>query len=128
MAISRETSITVENIQVLVRTFYPTILKDETVGPFFIEKIGADIHSDAWEEHLELLSHFWAFVALDEMQYSGTPLAPHFHMQGISRMAFRRWLELFSEAVDRVYEEEAGRFFKERSANIAENFMQNLGL
>jgi len=112
----------------LVRIFYPTILSDETVGPFFIEKIGADIAAPEWQEHLALLSNFWAFVALGEMQYHGSPLAPHFHMPGISRAAFEQWLTLFWEAVDEIYTEEAGRFFKERSTNIAENFMRNLGL
>lgn len=123
-----EKSITIESIKDLVRTFYPTILADEIVGPFFIDKIGDDIESKVWQEHLELLGNFWAFAALGDMTYRGNPLAPHFHMDGISRKAFERWLDLFAKAVDRVYEPEAGSFFKQRSANIAENFMRNLGI
>ena len=49
-----------ENIEKLVRTFYPMVLKDILVGLFFVEKLGNDIR----EEYLVLISHFWAFVAL----------------------------------------------------------------
>ncbi|NKQ40057.1 MAG: group III truncated hemoglobin [Sulfurovum sp.] len=125
---TREQNITPENIQKLVRTFYPTILSDEIVGPFFIEKIGADIKSKKWQIHLELLSNFWASMALGDTDYQGNPLAVHFDMPGISREAFERWLELFHQAVDKVYNSKSGDFFKERSTHIAGNFMRNLGL
>lgn len=123
-----EQSITPENIMQLVKTFYPTILSDEIVGPFFIEKLGEDISSEIWQEHLVLLGHFWASIALGDGTYQGNPLAPHFQMDGISREAFERWLALFSAAVDRVYTPQAGEFFKVRSEIIAGNFMRNLGL
>ncbi|MEA1879027.1 MAG: group III truncated hemoglobin [Campylobacterota bacterium] len=117
-----------ESIEKLVRTFYPTVLKDALVGPFFIEKLGDDIKSDVWEEHLVLISQFWAFVALGDETYAGRPMAPHFEMEGISRKAFEQWLKLFSEAIDEVYIPERGEYFKTRSADIAENFMRNLRL
>ncbi len=121
-------SITQENIGELVNIFYPMILKDEIVGPFFVEKLGADISSEIWQEHLLLISRFWASVALGDGAYQGNPLAPHFQMPGISREAFERWLVLFSEAADRVYQPHIGEFFKTRSYIIAGNFMRNLGL
>jgi len=61
------------------------------------------------------------------MAYRGSPLAPHFNLD-LSKVQFDRWLELFYEAIDRVYEDEAGEFFKQRSSNIAQNFMRNLGI
>ena len=128
MFVTLENSITQENIRKLVEVFYPTILADELVAPFFVEKIGADINTPEWQEHLELLSNFWAFVVLGDMTYTGSPLAPHFDMPGLSRQAFEQWLFLFYQAVDKVYEPQVGQFFKQRSANIAENFMRNLGL
>ena len=117
-----------ESIERLVRTFYPTVLQDALVGPFFIDKLGDDITSDVWEEHLVLLSNFWAFVALGDETYAGRPMAPHFEMEGISRKAFEQWLKLFTEAIDKVYLPSTGEYFKTRSTDIAENFMRNLGL
>ena len=123
-----ENTINDENIERLVRTFYPTVIEDELVGPFFIEKLGSDITSVDWEEHLVLLSQFWAFVALGDDAYAGHPLAPHFEIEGISREAFEQWLTLFYEAVDKTYTERIGEFFKTKSADIAENFMRKLAL
>ncbi len=125
---TKEQTITEDNIKKLVRLFYPSVLKDDIVGPFFIEKIGSDISSEEWQKHLDLLSSFWASMALGDTEYQGNPLAPHFDMPGISREAFERWLELFHNAVDRVYDERAGSFFKQKSTHIAGNFMRNLGL
>jgi len=128
MAIELENTINEINIERLVRTFYPSVLEDEIVGPFFIEKLGLDISSAEWEEHLVLLSQFWAFVALGDDAYNGHPLAPHFEIEGISRKAFGRWIALFYMTVDKIYKEEIGEFFKTKSADIAENFMRKLEL
>jgi len=123
-----EDTISQRSIERMVKTFYPMVLEDDLVGPFFVEKLGSDITSDVWEEHLVLISHFWAFVALGDEKYTGHPMAPHFGMKGISRKAFEQWLKLFTEAIDRVYLPERGAYFKTKSADIAENFMRNLGL
>jgi len=123
-----ENTINTETIEKMVRTFYPMILKDDLVGPFFIDRLGDDITSNVWEEHLILLSNFWASVALGDTNYTGHPMAPHFEMKGISRKAFEQWLNLFGEAIDKVYTPERGEYFKTRSADIAENFMRNLRL
>ena len=117
-----------ENIEKLVRTFYPMVLKDDLVGPFFVEKLGDDINSDIWEEHLVLISQFWAFVALGDERYTGQPMAPHFEIEGISRKAFEQWLKLFAEAIDKVYVPGSGEYFKLKSTDIAANFMRNLEL
>ncbi|WP_373033698.1 group III truncated hemoglobin [Sulfurovum sp.] len=126
MTIELENTINDENIERLVRTFYPSVLEDEMVGPFFIEKLGSDISSAKWEEHLVLLSQFWAFTILGDEAYTGHPLAPHFEIEGISREAFNQWLKLFYDAVDKIYTENIGEFFKTKSADIAENFMRKL--
>lgn len=128
MTTELENTINEVNIERLVRTFYPSVLEDEIVGPFFIEKLGSDISSAEWEEHLVLLSQFWAFAALGDEAYAGHPLAPHFEIEGISRKAFAQWLTLFYEAVDKTYTENIGKFFKTKSADIAENFMRKLEL
>ncbi len=126
MTIELENTINDENIERLVRTFYPSVLEDVLVGPFFIEKLGSDISSAQWEQHLVLLSQFWAFAALGDGVYTGHPLAPHFEIEGISREAFKQWLTLFYDAVDKTYTEKIGEFFKTKSAEIAENFMRQL--
>jgi len=123
-----ENTINEQTIERLVRVFYPMVLEDTLLAPFFIKKLGSDIMGEKWEEHLVVLSQFWAFVALDDEVYKGHPLAPHFDIEGLTRKAFMRWLSLFHEAIDKVYVESLGIFFKDKSADIAENFMRKLGL
>lgn len=121
-------SINEENIEILVRTFYTQVLEDTLLAPFFIEKLGDNLHSEAWEEHLLLLTEFWKFAALGYDEYKGNPLQPHFHIQGLSREAFMGWLKLFHQTVGEIYTPSAGDYFKQKSTNIAENFMRKLNL
>jgi len=121
-------SINEENIEILVRRFYTQVLKDTFLAPFFIEKLGDDLQSEAWEEHLVLLTEFWKFVALGYDDYKGNPLQPHFHIEGLSREAFKSWLNLFHQTVDSLYTPSTGEYFKQKSTDIAENFMRKLNL
>ncbi len=122
------TAINEENIEILVRTFYPEVLKDALLAPYFIAKLGEDIHSDEWEEHLVLLTEFWKFVSLGYDNYIGNPLQPHFHIADLNAEAFARWLSVFHQTVDRLYTPSVGEYFKQKSTNIAENFMRKLGI
>lgn len=121
-------SINEENIEILVRRFYAQVLQDTLLAPFFIEKLGDDLQGKVWEEHLALLTEFWKFVALGYDEYKGNPLQPHFHIEGLSRVAFKRWLKLFYQTVDSLYTPSTGEYFKEKSSDIAENFMRKLNL
>lgn len=121
-------SINEENIEILVRSFYSEVLKDSTLAPFFIAILGDDIHNKKWEEHLLLLSEFWKFVALGYDEYKGNPLQPHLLIEGINRDAFSSWLTLFHQTIDTLYTPSSGEYFKQKSTNIAENFMRKLSL
>ena len=120
--------VTKENLNKMVILFYTNILKDEIVGPFFIEKLGDDLKNDQWVPHIELLTDFWASIALGDTTYRGNPFAPHMQIQNLSRVAFQRWLELFSQTLDKIYVPQIAEQFKQRSTTIAGNFMRNLGL
>ena len=122
------TAINEENIEILVRTFYPEVLKDTLLAPYFIAKLGDDIHSDEWEEHLVLLTEFWKFVSLGYDNYIGNPLQPHFQIADLNAEAFARWLSVFHQTVDRLYAPSVGEYFKQKSTNIALNFMRKLGI
>ena len=117
-----------ENIEEMVVLFYRRVLKDEEVGPFFIEKLGDDLKSKTWQAHLDLLVNFWSSIALGDNSYYGNPFAPHLQLHGLRRETFAQWLELFHGTLDTIYEPEVANLFKERSTIIAGNFMRNLGL
>lgn len=121
-------SITEENIEILVRSFYRQVLDDKILAPFFIAKLGNDFQGHAWEEHLSLLTEFWKFVALGYDGYSGNPLEPHMHINDINKEAFEQWLKLFHHTVDICYTPSTGKYLKEKSLDIAQNFMRRLNI
>ena len=123
-----QNKITKENLKTMVVKFYTIVLKDETVGPFFIENLGDNLGTFLWETHIELLTNFWASIALGDTAYRGNPFAPHTRLQGLKRETFDQWLILFFGVVDKVYAPEVASQFKERSTIIAGNFMRNLNL
>ena len=123
-----QNEITKENLHTMVVKFYTVVLKDETVGPFFIEKLGDNLGTFLWETHIELLTNFWASIAMGDTTYRGNPFAPHTRLQGLKRETFDQWLILFFGVVDSIYTPEVASQFKERSTIIAGNFMRNLNL
>ncbi len=121
-------TITKKNIRVMADRFYSSVLKDDLIADFFIERLGDEMISDEWQDHLNLLTDFWASVTIGDSKYNGTPLTPHIDMPGLSKESFQRWLELFSKTIDRLYEKEAADIFKSKGEMIANNFMKQLKL
>lgn len=121
-------TITKKNIRRMVDHFYSQVLKDELIGDFFIEKLGDEMISDEWLAHLDLLTDFWAFTILGDSDYKGSPIKPHIPMKDLKRESFERWLELFSQVIERLYEKEPAEVFIAHSQAIADDFMKKLKL
>ncbi len=124
----KSNELTKENINKLVINFYTLVLKNEKLGPFFVQKLGEDMKSDIWQTHITLLTNFWFTMLTGRGDYNGRPFPPHTEIMGLDRKAFETWLELFFLSVDKIFEEHIANKFKERSSIIASNFMRNLGL
>ena len=121
-------TITKENINVMVMKFYTRILNENTdVSKVFKSRLGEDINSSMWQEHTELLTNFWAMIALQDTHYQGNPMMAHLNM-GLTKDMFPIWLKIFFETIDSLYDEEQGYIFKSRAENIAMNFIRNLRL
>ena len=119
--------ITKENIETMVMHFYSRVLKDDIVGPFFIEELGDDMDNKYWKPHLKKLVDFWATTVQGDNSYKRDPFNPHM-MMDIETETFTQWLKLFYETLDEIYEPEIADIFKEKSSVIASDFMHNLGL
>jgi hemoglobin len=121
-------TITKENINEMVVSFYSKILKeDNDVAKVFISKLGNDLQSDTWKQHIDILTNFWAMIGLQDDHYQGNPMMAHFDLP-LNKEMFSSWLIMFFEIIDAMYEENIGVIFKSRAENIASNFMRNLGL
>lgn len=117
-----------ENVRAFVFKFYDKVIKDEIVGPFFIEKLGEDTKNEHWQEHLEIIVGFWISLAFGKPKYKRQLFLPHTKLGDVKRETFERWLKLFGETLDETYVPKVAVLFKERATIIAGNFMRNLGI
>jgi len=107
---------TLEDIKLLVDTFYSQVQKDDFIGTIFNEKIG-----DRWPEHLEKMYRFWQTILLEVHTYSGSPFPPHKQLP-VSKEHFNRWMELFTQTTDSLFTGALADEAKLRAKNMAEMF------
>ena len=105
-----------EDIKLLVDTFYSKVQKDAFIGPIFNEKIG-----NRWPEHLEKMYRFWQTILLEVHSYSGSPFPPHKQLP-VEKEHFDRWMEIFMETTDSLFIGPIADEAKFRANNMAEMF------
>lgn len=107
---------TLEDIKLLVDTFYTKVQKDDFIGPIFNGKI-----SNRWSEHLEKMYRFWQTILLEKHTYTGSPFPPHKHLP-IDKVHFDCWMEIFTQTVDELYTSVIADEAKLRAKNMADMF------
>ncbi len=105
-----------EDIKLLVNTFYDAIRKDELLAGIFNGKI-----EDRWPEHLDKMYRFWQTVLLGEHTYYGSPFVPHAKLP-VDLVHFEQWLALFDKTVDELFEGEKATRAKWQGQRMAEMF------
>ena len=115
MAINKDIQ-NIEDVKLLVDTFYGKIREDKKLKDIFNNKI-----QDRWPEHLEKMYSFWQTVLLNEHTYHGAPFFPHAKLP-VDATHFERWLEIFFETVDSLFEGEKATRAKWQGHRMAEMF------
>lgn len=111
---------TLEDVQLMVNTFYDKVRQDDILG-----KIFNDIIQDRWPQHLETMYKFWQSILLDKNTYNGQPFLKHINLP-ISDEHFARWLYLFYSTVDNLFVGKIADEAKKRGAMIATMFNSKL--
>lgn len=106
----------IEDIQLLVNSFYDKVRNDKLLGPIFDKII-----QDRWPEHLEKMYRFWQTVLLDEHTYHGSPFPPHAKMP-VELEHFNQWIALFFETVDDLFIGEKAERAKWQGNRMAQMF------
>ena len=107
---------TLEDIKLLVDTFYIKVQTDDIIGSIFNEKIG-----NRWPEHLEKMYRFWQTILLEVHSYSGSPFPPHKQLP-VAKEHFDRWMEIFTETTNSLFSGPLAEEAKFRAKNMAEMF------
>jgi hemoglobin len=111
---------TIEDIQLLVNTFYDRVKVDPLIGPIFIGVV-----RDNWPVHLEKMYRFWQTVLLDEHTYFGGPFPPHARLP-VEQKHFDTWLGLWNTTVDELFTGEKADEAKWRGDKMATMFWSKI--
>lgn len=112
--------ININDIKLLVDSFYGKVRENELLSPIF-----ENIINDQWPTHLDKMYRFWQTVLLDENTYSGSPFLPHANMP-ISNLHFGVWLELFFKTIDENFSGPKANEAKWRAEKMAEMFKSKI--
>ena len=114
-----------EDIDRLMVLFYERVMTDEQIGYIFTEVAKLDL-----DKHLPVIGDFWEtllFRTGDYSRHGRTPLEVHGELNEKTPLRpehFERWLVIFRETVDELFEGEAADFIKMRARAIAGRMME----
>ena len=111
----------IEDIKLFVNGFYEKVQNDELLGPVFASKI----EDGNWQPHLDKMYAFWKTVLFHEAGYKGSPYMKH-HPLPINPSHFERWLKLFNETIDALFEGALADDAKRRVESMAQLFMAKM--
>jgi len=110
----------IEDIQILVDSFYGKIRLNELLGPIFNGVI-----QDRWPQHLKKMYSFWQTVLLDERTYDGRPFPPHANLP-VEQLHFDTWLKLWHETVNEYFDGPLADEAKWRGDKMAVLFLSKI--
>lgn len=106
-----------EEIQEMVDLFYTRIREDEALGFIFDDTMHVN-----WQEHLPKMYDFWETVLFGTISYKGNPMAAHIRVDQqipLQPEHFSRWVELFNQTIDELFEGRMAEQVKLRAQSIA---------
>ena len=109
--------ITEKDVQLLVNTFYDKVRKDVMLAEIFNAII-----KDNWPVHLARMTDFWSTILLYTKKYKDDPMPKHLPLK-VGKEHFERWLELFNETIDELFEGKIAENARKRAGNIARIMM-----
>jgi hemoglobin len=107
---------TLDDIKLMVNTFYGQVQQDPSIGLIFNQKIG-----NRWPEHLEKMYRFCQTILLEVHTYSGSPFPPHKQLP-VGKEHFEHWMLIFTQTIDSLFEGPRADEAKMRAKNMAEMF------
>ena len=106
------------DIDHLVQTFYDKLLQDDLLQPIFRQTILPHL-----EVHLKTIADFWDSILLDADIYRGNVTEKHIALDKkfpLSHNEFNRWLLLWKQTTDELFEGEKSEMVKFRAQSIAD--------
>lgn len=108
------------DVSELVHAFYSKIRKDDLLGPIF----ESHIPDELWPEHLDKLTDFWETNLFGIAKFRGSPSKKHINVDRnlqytLTPNHFGKWLQLWFETIDELYEGELASKAKDTARRMA---------
>ena len=105
------------DLEKMLETFYKKVFKDDLISHFFIEVVPLNL-----DTHIPVITDFWESVLLDGRGYRKNVMEIHLNISEkskINKEHLDRWVKIFSETVDDLFEGAKASLAKQRAASIA---------
>jgi hemoglobin len=109
------------DLELLLTEFYKIAVTDAEIGHHFA---GLDLVS-----HLPVIVDFWEKILFGKPVYFGNPLFVHQKLNEKSPLElehFRRWIEIFSQTIDKFFAGETAENARLRAKMIAHSLHQRM--
>ena len=110
-----------DDIRRLVDEFYARIRADPELAPVFERAIPGD-----WAPHPATMRDFWSSAMLMSGRYKRNPVAKHLRLQGMEPRLLGRWLKLFNETCEELFDDSVSASFRAKAGRIAESLKLSL--
>ena len=114
-----------QDVDKLIRRFYvDKVLSDPIIGFLFTDIAKIDI-----EEHLPKVSGFWQKALLGSNTYQGKMFLVHEQLNNqvtLNEHHFVRWLYLFEQNIDELFEGKTAELAKKRAHSVAKSMLNGL--
>jgi hemoglobin len=105
------------DIQRIIDSFYSKVRVDDQIAYLFNDVAQVD-----WEHHLPRMYDFWENILFQTGGFTGNPMTAHLQLNQKSPLTaahFTRWLKLFNETTDELFEGDNAELIKQRAHSIA---------
>ena len=110
------------DVRQLVDEFYGAIRGDALLNPIFTDVAQVD-----WAHHLPAMYSFWSTMLLRTQSYKGRPWPKHAPLP-VRQEHFERWVSLFCQTVDGLFEGPKATEAKSVALSIADTFQTRFGI
>ncbi len=105
------------DIEKLIVAFYDKVKVDAVIGYIFTEVVKID-----WPHHIPIIVNFWEAILLDNPVYTKNAMEVHYTLnekEPLMPEHFKKWVALFTDTVDELFEGKTAALAKTRAKSIA---------
>ena len=111
-----------DQLELLVSEFYSRARRDPLLGPIFEERVT----EQQWPGHIERIVAFWSTALRGTGRYRANPIEAHREIPGLSREHFERWLELWRQTTEHLFDPPVARAIYVRAERMAGHMLRQL--